>query len=84
MQSDILFQKDDAFTFEGGWAFPRKVYFDGDTCVMLSPEDYPPLPAAPGESASLELMLAILLLSLAIPVIYTCSRRARWPRNIRD
>jgi hypothetical protein len=45
VQSELLLRKDSrTFTFEKGWAFPRRVYFNGDNCVMPSPEDYPSLP----------------------------------------
>ncbi|KAK4740922.1 hypothetical protein SAY87_024510 [Trapa incisa] len=42
VQSDVLFQKDaSTFTFDKGWAFPRRVYFNGDNCVMPPPDAYP-------------------------------------------
>lgn len=45
VQSEILLQKDaDTFTFKQGWAFPRKVYFNGDECTLPSPDTYPFLP----------------------------------------
>ncbi|XP_022565173.2 protein COBRA-like isoform X2 [Brassica napus] len=45
VQSEILFRKDQAtFTFEKGWAFPRRIYFNGDNCVMPPPDTYPFLP----------------------------------------
>ncbi|KAL9681764.1 hypothetical protein QQ045_013552 [Rhodiola kirilowii] len=45
VQSEILFHKDPGvFTFEDGWAFPRKMTFNGQDCVMPSPEDFPKLP----------------------------------------
>ncbi|XP_073526230.1 uncharacterized protein [Phyllobates terribilis] len=47
VQSELLFRKDAAtFTFDKGWAFPRRVYFNGDNCVMPSPDAYPWLPNA--------------------------------------
>ncbi|XP_057517353.1 COBRA-like protein 1 [Amaranthus tricolor] len=47
VQSELLFQKDKStFTFEKGWAFPRRVYFNGDNCVMPPPDAYPWLPNA--------------------------------------
>lgn len=50
VQSEIILQKD-AFTFtlKEGWAFPRKIYFNGEECMMPSPDQYPHLPnSAPG------------------------------------
>lgn len=45
VQSEVLLQKDkDTFTLKQGWAFPRKVYFNGDECMMPPPEAYPFLP----------------------------------------
>ncbi|EPS70668.1 hypothetical protein M569_04090, partial [Genlisea aurea] len=45
VQSEVLFGKDpSSFTFEKGWAFPRRVYFNGDNCVMPQPDEYPFLP----------------------------------------
>ncbi|KAI4964350.1 hypothetical protein ZWY2020_005911 [Hordeum vulgare] len=42
VQSELLMWKDsETFTFQKGWAFPRRVYFNGDNCVMPSPDDYP-------------------------------------------
>ncbi|WVZ57289.1 hypothetical protein U9M48_007694, partial [Paspalum notatum var. saurae] len=45
VQSELLFRKDRSmFTFEKGWAFPRRIYFNGDSCVMPPPDAYPWLP----------------------------------------
>lgn len=45
VQSEVLLQKDkDTFTFKQGWAFPRKVYFNGDECFLPPPDSYPFLP----------------------------------------
>lgn len=45
VQSELLFKKDKkSFTFEKGWAFPRRIYFNGDNCVMPPPDSYPFLP----------------------------------------
>ncbi|KAK4756325.1 hypothetical protein SAY87_006452 [Trapa incisa] len=45
VQSELLFRKDKStFTFEKGWAFPRRIYFNGDNCVMPPPDSYPWLP----------------------------------------
>ncbi|XP_057447752.1 COBRA-like protein 1 [Lotus japonicus] len=47
VQSDLLFGKDKStFTFHEGWAFPRRIYFNGDNCVMPPPDVYPRLPNA--------------------------------------
>ncbi|XP_047267572.1 COBRA-like protein 4 [Capsicum annuum] len=45
VQSEVLLQKDkDTFTLKQGWAFPRKVYFNGDECMLPPPDTYPFLP----------------------------------------
>uniref|UniRef100_A0A2P2L4Y8 COBRA-like protein n=1 Tax=Rhizophora mucronata TaxID=61149 RepID=A0A2P2L4Y8_RHIMU len=45
IQSELLFRKDaSTFTFEKGWAFPRRIYFNGENCVMPPPDAYPWLP----------------------------------------
>lgn len=45
VQSEVLMQKDkNTFTFKQGWAFPRKVYFNGDECRLPPPDAYPSLP----------------------------------------
>lgn len=67
VQSELLFQKDKStFTFEKGWAFPRRVYFNGDNCVMPPPDAYPFLPnGGLRKNVSLLMLLGTLLLSLA-------------------
>jgi hypothetical protein len=48
VQGELLLRKDSrTFTYEKGWAFPRRAYFNGDNCVMQSPENYPFLPKEP-------------------------------------
>lgn len=45
VQSEVLLQKDkNTFTLKNGWAFPRKVYFNGDECMLPPPDSYPFLP----------------------------------------
>ncbi|KAK3004862.1 hypothetical protein RJ639_019530 [Escallonia herrerae] len=62
VQSELLFRKDKStFTFEKGWAFPRRIYFNGDNCVMPPPDAYPYLPS-PG--SRLETSLLTLLVAL--------------------
>jgi hypothetical protein len=63
VQSEILFQKDATFTFEKGWAFPRRVYFNGDNCVMPPPDAYPWLPNAGSRRRISSLTLIMTFLS---------------------
>ncbi|XP_023533604.1 COBRA-like protein 6 [Cucurbita pepo subsp. pepo] len=45
VQTEMLLQKDsEIFTFREGWAFPRRILFNGDECVMPPPDQYPRLP----------------------------------------
>ncbi|KAJ0971063.1 hypothetical protein J5N97_019022 [Dioscorea zingiberensis] len=47
VQTEMILKKDPGdFTFNGGWAFPRRVMFNGRECVMPLPESYPSLPNA--------------------------------------
>ncbi|BAT86742.1 hypothetical protein VIGAN_05004900 [Vigna angularis var. angularis] len=47
VQTEVLLHKDRGkFSFREGWSFPRKVSFNGDECVMPSPDAYPRLPNA--------------------------------------
>ncbi|XLR48684.1 hypothetical protein S83_033344 [Arachis hypogaea] len=53
VQSEVLLQKDkDTFTFKQGWAFPRKVYFNGDECMLPPPDSYPFLPNSSPQTPS--------------------------------
>ncbi|KAI3736873.1 hypothetical protein L2E82_26860 [Cichorium intybus] len=62
VQSEVLMQKDrNTFTFKQGWAFPRKVYFNGEECKLPPPEEYPSLPNyASTESIMISAMTASL------------------------
>eukprot|EP01018_Ginkgo_biloba_P019943 Gb_25603 [translate_table: standard] len=45
VQSEFLFAKNKkTFSFRNGYAFPHKLYFNGDNCIMPSPDTYPRLP----------------------------------------
>ncbi|CAL9779838.1 unnamed protein product [Musa acuminata subsp. burmannicoides] len=69
VQSELLFRKDPStFTFEKGWAFPRRVYFNGDNCVMPPPDSYPWLPNAATRLTST--MMMALFAALAWLLIY--------------
>lgn len=71
-QSELLFQKDKStFTFEKGWAFPRRIYFNGDNCVMPPPEAYPYLPNAVARQ-SVSLIMLLITLFTTVAVHYAC------------
>ncbi|KAJ1272053.1 hypothetical protein BS78_06G174000 [Paspalum vaginatum] len=45
VQTEMILEKNKSdFTFSGGWAFPRRVYFDGHECVMPPADQYPSMP----------------------------------------
>lgn len=67
VQSELILEKDkNTFTFNQGWAFPRKVYFNGDECMMPPPDEYPYLPnsALANWISMSTLMGALLVLEL--------------------
>uniref|UniRef100_A0ACD5UKM0 Uncharacterized protein n=1 Tax=Avena sativa TaxID=4498 RepID=A0ACD5UKM0_AVESA len=65
VQSEVLMRKDaSTFTFRQGWAFPRKIYFNGDECRMPPPDSYPYMP----NSASLAASVSTLAISMAAAV----------------
>ncbi|CAA0820305.1 Protein COBRA [Striga hermonthica] len=66
VQSELLFRKDKSrFTFEKGWAFPRRIYFNGDNCVIPPPDSYPYLPNA-GLRKNMSFLTLIITLSLSV------------------
>ncbi|KAI4318330.1 hypothetical protein MLD38_032054 [Melastoma candidum] len=43
--TDVILEKDlNSFTLKNGWAFPRKIYFNGEDCHMPLPDQFPKLP----------------------------------------
>ena len=67
VQSEVLMRKDDsAFTFSQGWAFPRKIYFNGDECRMPSPDSYPYLPNSAPVVTSASLLGSVVIAFLAL------------------
>lgn len=69
VQSEVLMQKNkDTFTLKNGWAFPRKVYFNGDECKLPPPDTYPFLPnsayAKPLAISTLAASLFLLVLAI--------------------
>ncbi|KAK6282658.1 hypothetical protein POUND7_016483 [Theobroma cacao] len=66
VQSEMLLHKEQGvFTFREGWAFPRRIMFNGDECVMPPPDEYPRLPNG-GHSARLSLSAIFCSLLLLI------------------
>ncbi|WVZ66638.1 hypothetical protein U9M48_015828 [Paspalum notatum var. saurae] len=72
VQSEVLMRKDaSTFTFRQGWAFPRKVYFNGDECQMPPPDAYPYLPntALPAAAASLGAVALAAVVAFLVLVV---------------
>ena len=68
VQSELLFRKDPStFTLRAGWAFPRRVYFNGDKCVTPPPDAYPWLPNASTKSTVSVIVPLVLWILLANP-----------------
>ncbi|XP_027338064.1 COBRA-like protein 6 [Abrus precatorius] len=67
VQTEVLLHKDRGeFSFKEGWAFPRKISFNGYECVMPSPDEYPRLPNTAHIATTNPpiLFLSMLLLSI--------------------
>lgn len=63
-QSEMLFEKDPTtFSFKEGWAFPQRLYFNGDACVLPPPDAYPTLP---NDCTNVKVGKAITLLICAV------------------
>lgn len=71
VQSEILLRKDPGhFTFREGWAFPRRISFNADECVMPLPDDYPRLPNSRGHSSTLTPPLIFFLSLFSFAFLY--------------
>lgn len=69
VQSEMLLKKDkNTFTLKQGWAFPRKIYFNGDECKLPPPEAYPFLPnfahGSPLSVSALVVSVILVIISL--------------------
>ena len=69
VQSEILFAKGNEFTFNNGWAFPHRVYFNGDDCVLPAPQDYPTLPSHSPSLHARTPFLISLLAALGVSIL---------------
>ena len=67
VQTEMLLHKDKGiFTFKEGWAFPRKISFNGDQCVMPPPDQFPRLPSTGHSSIIMPSLTFFSLFVLAI------------------
>lgn len=73
VQSEMLFEKDSAtFSFGEGWAFPHKVYFNGDNCVMPPPDSYPALPSKASPSGHINIISKHSYVPLLLATLIFC------------
>lgn len=68
VQSELLFAKGKDFKFSNGWAFPHRVYFNGDDCVLPEPQDYPTLPSG-SPRLQFESMTCLVSLTIGLSLI---------------
>ncbi|XAR63830.1 hypothetical protein NMG60_11023932 [Bertholletia excelsa] len=69
VQSEMLLQKNkETFTLRQGWAFPRKVYFNGEECMLPPPDQYPSLPSSAQENCAPFLKLAASLVAMILSI----------------
>ncbi|RAL39554.1 hypothetical protein DM860_003087 [Cuscuta australis] len=72
VQTELLLNKDRTmFTFREGWAFPRRVSFNGEDCVLPQPDDYPGLPDS-GILLGAPTNLWVLVLVISTCYLYYC------------
>ncbi|KAK3184847.1 hypothetical protein Dsin_032133 [Dipteronia sinensis] len=66
-QTEIIFHKDKGiFTLSDGWAFPRRIMFNGDECVMPPPDHYPTLPNTAASTPNFITLLFSLLFLIIV------------------
>lgn len=71
VQSELLMHKDAGiFTFREGWAFPRKISFNGEDCVLPSPDDYPRLPNSSLFMSHSIFTIILFFLSFILTIFY--------------
>lgn len=70
VQTELLLKKDMGdFSFREGWAFPRRILFNGDECVMPSPDDYPRLPSASSSSSSVVVSFVTIVFCFLLLIV---------------
>ncbi|KAG9443289.1 hypothetical protein H6P81_014629 [Aristolochia fimbriata] len=72
VQTEILLKKDPGlFTFNEGWAFPRRISFNGDECVMPPPDDFPRLPnGSPPQRCNNKIMLPMITIIFILLMLF--------------
>ncbi|BAT77556.1 COBRA-like protein [Vigna angularis] len=68
--TEILLDKDpNSFTISNGWAFPRRIYFNGDNCEMPLPDSFPMLPNRSSTLAPTYSGFTLLFILLFLPLL---------------
>ncbi|GMN52468.1 hypothetical protein TIFTF001_021587 [Ficus carica] len=63
VSTEILLKKDfDSFTLRNGWALPRRIYFNGESCQMPPPDDFPILPNGSSKQKSCPSFVLVLVI----------------------
>ncbi|KAJ7967215.1 COBRA-like protein [Quillaja saponaria] len=71
--TDIILKKDlDSFTLSNGWAFPRRIYFNGENCEMALPDTFPMLPNDSSSLKTAHYHFLGLLIYLTFKTLVTC------------
>ncbi|XP_061368376.1 COBRA-like protein 1 [Gastrolobium bilobum] len=69
--TDIILEKDpNSFTLSNGWAFPRRVYFNGENCEMPLPDTFPMLPNGSSRPTTYSCGFNPLLISLFLALAF--------------
>ena len=75
VSTELILEKDlDSFTLSNGWAFPRRIYFNGENCEMPPPDNFPMLPNGSSNSmqkSSHYLVLTLIFLALKTLIYWT-------------
>ncbi|KAI4343991.1 hypothetical protein L6164_011269 [Bauhinia variegata] len=72
VESELIFRKDNStLTYDKGWAFPRRINFNGDNCVMPPPDSYPCIPNA---SSNLVFSLLTTVIASFASLIFKAER----------
>jgi len=73
VQSELLLQKNkETFTLRQGWAFPRKVYFNGEECQLPPPDAYPFLPNSVSRNPATILLGPAMSMLLLMMILSIC------------
>ncbi|XP_028764884.1 protein COBRA-like [Neltuma alba] len=69
VQLELVFRKDNStFALDKSWAFPRRIFFNGDMCELPQPDAYPLL--ANASSQQQVSLLALLMMSCLVALVF--------------